>query len=1227
MGALGGRWLGLLLLLWVGAQGAYAQPAAHTEQALQTWVAQVRASGKGPESITALMHIARAYDWQVGADVRETLAGLSGDARLGPLQQVLAKRLLARVWEHLGESAQAQELYEQLGFVSTMRVVGPFDNEGQAGWGEVFPPERDRWRAPDLDALFEGKVRNVTWRSLPSELAHRGYVALSYVTAPQRSVCSYAESFVQSPEATAWTLWFGAGGASKVFWNGQVVMRDATYRERAFPDRHGTLIKVNKGWNRLLVKVCVDEEPLGFYLRFGDRNGRPVTGLSFAETTPEALNIASGEAVAVRLLQHAPLAQLESALQRAERAAGGRRVAEAQVALARYLAATGSDDGAVRRAGQLARQAAQSKNAPLEWLLLAAQLADERAEQMRFVALARARYPKAAEVALAEAQLRASGPVLEEALPLLARVPAEHDQYLSAQILRAQVLRDSGLASAAYRLLGELREQWGDLPALLRIYADVAASASHMDEAIAARGALLAQRHDDVASRRVLVADALQRGDVPQASEHLDRLRAYYPGSPSMLRYLARSYNAMGRDDLALAIYREAMIYRPDGPEAHFAYARALLKAEQIPLARDALEEVLRLSPQHAGARNLLEHLQPSPRRDEKFAVPAKALLARRRAGDGQSTTVLQQLQVNTVFDNGLGTRFTQWAAQAHDEEGARELRTHSIQYDPETQRVDVRLARVYRADGTQLQSVRAFERQLGEPWYRLYYDTRALTVVFPDLAPGDTVELRYRVDDIAQRNRFADYFGDFHFLAGFAPTAHHEYVLITPEQRTFYVHAPELAGLQHDTQVRDGQRVQRWVRKDVPPLQTDPGMPGMSEVSPYLHVSTYQTWEEVGRWYWGLIHEQLYADASLKRTVAELMQGADTVEEKVRRIQHWVIEHTRYVGLEFGIHGFLPYRVPLVVQRGFGDCKDKASLLYTMLKEAGVDARIVLLRTRRNGQIADLPASLAVFDHAIAYVPALDLFIDGTAEHSGLKELPVQDQGVTVLVVGPESAQLTKTPEFGPEQRKRTVALEAVLSEDGAAQLHGAVRVEGTEAAGYRARYEAQGTRKERMTRSMASSYPGITLDSLRFAADFGDVDRPVRFEYDATVPHFAELHGGQLRATASTLQNLVGSLAPSSKRLQPLDLESRNAFDEVRKVVPPQGFVPVGLPAGGVVKTPFFELSLKVQTEGSTVVVETHWQLLSNRIAAQDYGAFRRRVQEADRLLRQQIGFAKGQ
>ena len=131
-----------------------------------------------------------------------------------------------------------------------------------------------------------------------------------------------------------------------------------------------------------------------------------------------------------------------------------------------------------------------------------------------------------------------------------------------------------------------------------------------------------------------------------------------------------------------------------------------------------------------------------------------------------------------------------------------------------------------------------------------------------------------------------------------------------------------------------------------------------------------------------------------------------------------WSCKQTRYVGLEFGIHGYQPYAVTQVFARKFGDCKDKASLLVAMLREIGVEASLVLARTRRGGDLDAEPASLAPFDHAIAYVPKYDLFLDGTAEFSGADELPAQDQDIPVLVVRGGQAAAHAGADGGAEPR-----------------------------------------------------------------------------------------------------------------------------------------------------------------------------------------------------------------
>ncbi|MGD8859844.1 MAG: DUF3857 domain-containing protein [Myxococcales bacterium] len=1176
--------------------------------------ARAAREGARPEGLLPLLQLWDRWDDASPAPTLSLLEGLAADRRLSPPRKVMVDRLVALGRARLGKRELDEAPFEALGYVTDWRVIGPFDNEGKIGFDQETPPEAQRMQAPDLEASYPGRERPVSWREFP-DIAHAGYVSFGAITRPRQNVCGLAETFVHSERKQPLSLWLGAGGAVKVYWNGEPVFRDEAYR-MPFPDRSVVMVGAHAGINRLLVKVCVTSSAWGFFLRLGDARGGVAKGLRVETVSEKALDVVPGHGVRP---PRGPTAPLEALQRRADR----KRVSARDLALlARLLQETGADDPAERRAKQLSARAAELEP-NLTNLRLAATYAEERSEVMRYAQRAAEVAPDAPGSLLLRAATAADGLTPEEALPLLERIPEGSLQWPSARLLRARLLRDLGLPAAAASVVRDMIGEVGRTVRALSTLAELEHQSGDTDGSLALRREVLALRQDDGSSRRVLIQDALNRGDTPAVLEHLGRLTRMSAGSARTYHYVAEIYDALGRDDMALATYRHAMKVIPESAELRVAYGRALLRADQPELAADALFSALALRPQDAATRELLEQIEPRPRLDEAYAEASDAILARRRPAEGYPSTVLTQITVNTVYENGLGSSFQQFAAQIHDDEGARRYRTYSIQYDPDTQRVDLRLARVYR-NGRVLESVRTFEQQLGEPWYRIYYDTRAMVVVFPDLEPDDVIELRYRIDDVAHRNLFKDYYGDFHTFQGFTPVAHSEYVLITPSERPFYMNQPDLEGLTHTREVKGKRRIDHYVAEDVPAIVAEAGMPGLSEISPYLHVSTYETWESVGRWYWGLIKDQLYADEDLSQTVAGLVRGVRDTREKVERIHNWVIDNTRYVGLEFGIHGFMPYRVPLIVQRGFGDCKDKASLMYTMFREAGIDARVVLVRTRRNGEIEGQPASLAVFDHAIAYVPELDLFLDGTAEHSGTTELPVQDQGVTVLVVGPDGAELRKTPVLDAERNKRTRTLQVDLATDGSARIAAEETVTGAEAAGYRGYYEAPGTRAERFERSLAGIYPGIELKQESFE-QLDDLEKPVRYSYRAHVPQLANRDGDELRVAPSVLHDLVRSMARLPERRHPLDLQGNRAYVEERTVEPPAGMVAAELPSGGEARSPFGYLRLSFERAGGAVRARTDFAVTQDRISPEQYPAFRAWVEQADRLLRQRVGIRK--
>jgi tetratricopeptide (TPR) repeat protein len=1165
-------------------------------------------AGRSARAILPILELYRQWNDVRPAATIAALERLSADRALSvPVRQYTAQ-LLARGRLRAGDIAASAHAIDELGYIRTWRVVGPFDNEGKTGFAREDDPERLRMDPIDPDARFDGRERPVAWRDYP-DVGHFGYVSFDAVQRPDTNVCGYAETWVTSPRAQPLSLFIGGGGAIAAWWNGAEVVRDAAYRQPD-PDRSAVMVGAQQGPNRLLVKACVSSSTWGFYARLGDATGAPVTGLAYATSgDASAVHVSTAHLPAA---PQAPLAAFEAA------AAGDHPTAQALEDLARFLAYSGADDPAEQRAKQLAERAATAEPTAARWVL-AATLATARGDASRFVDHAVALAADEPAVLLARARLVVGGPSPQDALAILDRIPAGSTEWMDAAEVRADLLEDLGLAYTSRHVLEDAASHAPGAPRWMTLRVHAADAVGARDEAITLANDALAARYDDQSMREIVIGDAIARGDTDRAQDLIEQYRTLGDDLTGYYLHVATFYDALGREDESMGAYRAAMDLAPDDAGAHVAYAHALLRNGQSQVAIDELRHALVLRPQDAETRELLESIQPEERADEAYAVSETDLLARMTTDAQYPTRILEELTVNTVFDNGLGSSFHQVAAQIVNAQGARDWRTYPIQFDPDVQRVSVRLARVTR-NGHHLDAQDSFEQQLGEPWYRIYYDTRALVVVFPDLEPGDMVEIRYRIDDVAERNLFNDYYGDLHYLGGQTPVARLDYVLLTPTARNFYFNTPALSSLVHETSTVGTRRVDHFHADDIAAIRNEDGMPGQTEVIPYLHVSTFQTWNEVGRWWWGLVHDQLYADEHLTQIVHQLVDGVTDLRERVTRIYRWVMDNTRYVGLEFGIHGFLPYRVPQIVQRGFGDCKDKASLLYTMLTTAGIDARLVLVRTRHNGAITDLPASLSIFDHAIAYVPELDLFLDGTAEFSGVSDFPQMDQGVTVLVVGPDGAELRRSPQLPPEHDRRTRTIDVTMNADGSARVTSAEEIRGSEAPGYRSTYQTEGTRHERFERALRTIFPGVTVASESFD-HLGDFEQPVGVHYTATVPSFGVRDADGLRVPGSTVDQLTRTLARTDSRHFALDLGGRSSYVEDRTLHAPSGYTIGALPDGGTADSPFGHFAMTASRDGANVVVHTELSLAADTIPADQYAAYRDWIARADAILRGRV------
>ncbi|MEO0326277.1 MAG: hypothetical protein AAF447_25235, partial [Myxococcota bacterium] len=260
--------------LFAPAGTARAQEQPNPYDALQASLAREAARDRGTRGDLALFELwANVEDASPDA-TRAALDAVSASRTAPAARRDYAASLRARQALRDGDLAGARERVRELGYVTAWQVAGPFDDEGKRGFARAFGPEA----VPATDALpledrYPGKEREVRWRSA-ERLGPLGYVDLGAMLRPRQAVCAYAATTIESERAAPLALHLGAGGAVRVFWNGEVLFEDDAYRQPD-PDRSAVMALAHAGTNRLLVKVCAPEEGgFGFFLRLRDRRGR-----------------------------------------------------------------------------------------------------------------------------------------------------------------------------------------------------------------------------------------------------------------------------------------------------------------------------------------------------------------------------------------------------------------------------------------------------------------------------------------------------------------------------------------------------------------------------------------------------------------------------------------------------------------------------------------------------------------------------------------------------------------------------------------------------------------------------------------------------------------------------------------------------------------------------------------------------------------------------------------
>jgi cellulose synthase operon protein C len=676
------------------------------------------------------------------------------------------------------------------------------------------------------------------------------------------------------------------------------------------------------------------------------------------------------------------------------------------------------------------------------------------------------------------------------------------------------------------------------------------------------------------------------------------------------------------------ALIREAQILRSSGEErsAEDLLTKALAADPGSKAIRAALESwnaptsVVALSGEsarlhRAWASNALEGKNP----DSAFLADVEATVtsAPRPMPANTDALLLADVRVDRVGATGLATSHVQQLTMIASDAGVRRYSTRSIQYSPATESIHILSARLHKRDGRVQQGEDTGDERVADKASAMYYDVRSRVVRFAGAEPGDIVELEYTVEPATESNPYGNYFASMQTFRSSLATKLKRWVLVTDAQRKLYISGQAMPRLQ--TSDNDGERVYRWEAADLKPLVSEPLGPPPTELSPYVHVSTIRDLNELGRWYSAMLNPQLSLNPELQQKAAQIAETYHDPLDRVRAVYRFVLTSTHYVALEFGIYSYKPYPVADVYARRFGDCKDKASLMIAMLRAVGVPAEFALVRTHPLGSVVPGAASIALFNHAIAYVPQFDLWLDGTADYYGLRELPLDDQGAMALTIDPHgTAQLRTIPVSHPSDNITSRTVQAVIRANGAIDFTGTSTTRGEDAPALRRDFEVQERQRESMRKGLAELFPTVKLDTVAVEAD--DSDHPVQVRFAGTLDLFQGQHTIDLRTTWMQ-RDYLQKLALLSSRTQDVQLGSPWTTQEEFHFRLPAGAEVAQLPQDSTLKTSFGSAHMHVALVNREIVVRSEVQFVRTRIEAAEYAQFRSFCADLEQAFRREI------
>ncbi len=342
-----------------------------------------------------------------------------------------------------------------------------------------------------------------------------------------------------------------------------------------------------------------------------------------------------------------------------------------------------------------------------------------------------------------------------------------------------------------------------------------------------------------------------------------------------------------------------------------------------------------------------------------------------------------------------------------------------SIGFDPSYQTLIWHRLRIHRDDQVidrlDSQEIKVVQRETRHE-RQMYDGSLSAIVVIDDVRLGDVLEYAYSI--VGANPVFENHFSHTEATRWSQPVHQARFRILWEKERPLEMR--NFGSSVEPTKGESGDLNEITLHEDdVPALIADGEVPSHYITHPWIEFSDYGSWREMAQWAWKQydLSQELPADLM---PVLERLKELDDPKEKIRQALRWTQEEIRYLGLFEGMHSHRPHAVSSIMERRFGDCKDKSILLTIMLRHLGIEAFPALVGTGYKHRVAEWLPNPASFNHLIVNAKwnGRNYWLDPTRSYqqAGIDTLFSPAYGYA-LVVAEDTRTLTKVEPSGFEE------------------------------------------------------------------------------------------------------------------------------------------------------------------------------------------------------------------